>query len=918
MSKLFNATSTGTFSDNLTFTRPLTSALGVFEGGTKSKSVTIDTPAGTIVTEPLSLKGVFLNIDYVYKDATSIFTISLKGALGITHTYTYYVSSLYKEFNKRIGTTVSEYWQGFDLLNLDISWTPQLEVNFFCSSEQDLKLVGDEGTNFNHYFIPSTTTDFLTATTTPEIRIGSYLTPISSTDINGSYNHSGELSLVRIVNDTATTNTTDIVVWNQATLILQSNTETINQGGEGVMITPGATLSAAPGSILTLQGGQPLLGLNNSVISISGTNKLPYSFLDIDYPASTLVYTTTDNVSSWNTKDSILFTGNSAINTSESNTIVSTNANSFTVSVASLHDHLSISTSTSVFGNFYGAPVINLTRNTIVRATPAAYIRAEDNCQLHLYNVQLSNLGIAGNSFARGAVNLFNTETIIDKCSICTFPTSPAGINIDTKEASNFFITNNSICNAQYGIVQEKKPLVINPLSQSVIDSNVIINSQYGILTNYTDTITYKNNIVSHSTEDGITINNLTPLSILPITNIKEIDKNIVFANKNGVVIGNVDGSYITNTVCISNRANGLVSNPSTFSTNVSGVSSSHNILAGAVFNGAATGSEANVYNINTHHNEYIGLLLNNIYSTVSAVSSTFNKQQPVYINNCNKGILYLSNVYANNNNKSVVYNYSDQNGFNFFPTYLTTGIIDTAILEPTCLTLLNTKCEKFAVHDVIFNSTGPNITLTPTSNNFIEGSYIFSDCVFSATPFDDLSAKYQTDIYSEAGFVSMHHNKSFDKHIRYTPAGIIQSDTTEFVNSIFPISEKLTPQSPTLKLKSSKKVILIDNFDSNVPPTLIPEFLYVSVWVKKDSMWGSNDNPRLVVASNPTLKIGSDTIIDSQTATTTDWIQLTSTVPVASAVDSRGAVEMYVDCSGVSGGSIYVDRWAFTVSRTS
>ena len=918
MSKLFNVTSTGTFTGNQTFTRPLTSSLGIYESGTISKPITIISPAGVIGTEPVSLRGVFLNVDYVHKDATSTFTITLKGVLGITHTYTYNVSSLYKEYNKRIGTTTSQYWQGFNLLDLDISWTPQLEVQFSCTSEQDLKLVGGAGTNYNHYFIPSTVTDYLSATPNPGIRIGSYLSPIQSTDISGTYEHSGALPSTYIINDAAKTNTTDIIVWNQATLALQNNTEIINSGGVGIIAAPGSVLSAVPGCILTLNGGSPLIGLNGSTITLSGTDKLPYTFLDIDYPAGAFTFTTTDNINTWGVGDSVLLTGNSAVNTTERGTITAVNAGSFNILAASLHNHLSINNSFNIFGEFRGAPVVNVARDTVVRASPASYIRAEDSCELYLYNTQLSNLGVIGSSSSRGAVNLFNTSTIIDKCSICTFPIGGVGISIDTKEASSFTISNNSICNTQTGIIQEKRPSVINSLLQSVVSGNVIVNSQRGIATNYTDTVTYNNNIVSHSAEDGFVINTPGLLPVLPRTVIKEIDSNLLFANRNGIILGNVDGSFVTNITCIDNRQNGVVISPSTYSTRVSGISSAYNTLAGVVCNGASPGTEAEIYDVHTHHNDYIGLSLNSIHNTVSSVSATHNGQESVFINNCNKGILYLHDIYVNNNNKSVAYSYGDSGGFNFFPTYLIGGNIDTAKLEPTCITLFNTKCEKFVVHDIIFNSSGPNVTLIPLPNSFIEGSYLFSDCIFSDTPFDELSAKYQTEIFSEAGFVSMYHNKIYNKHYKYTPAGLIQSDFTEFKDPSSQISEKLTPQSATLKLKSSKKVIFIDNFDSSVPPNLEPEYLNVSVWVKKNSEWGSNDDPRLIIASNPTLRINEDTIIDTHSASTTDWFQLTSIVPVASAIDTRGAVEMYVDCSGSSGGSIFIDKWSHTITRSS
>ena len=153
-------------------------------------------------------------------------------------------------------------------------------------------------------------------------------------------------------------------------------------------------------------------------------------------------------------------------------------------------------------------------------------------------------------------------------------------------------------------------------------------------------------------------------------------------------------------------------------------------------------------------------------------------------------------------------------------------------------------------------------------------------------------------------------------KYYKYTPSGIVQSDSVVFKNNFYQISEKLTPTSSDIKLKSSKKIIFIDNFDGSIPPNLVPEYLYASVWVKKDAAWSINDHPRLVVANNPTLHIGSDTVISTHSTATTDWVQLSSITPIAAAIDTRGAIELYVDCSGTSGGSINVDQWEYKIDR--
>ena len=155
-----------------------------------------------------------------------------------------------------------------------------------------------------------------------------------------------------------------------------------------------------------------------------------------------------------------------------------------------------------------------------------------------------------------------------------------------------------------------------------------------------------------------------------------------------------------------------------------------------------------------------------------------------------------------------------------------------------------------------------------------------------------------------------MHEKNNAAHHQKYTAVGSIVADTSTFHNNTYQISEKITPASLILPIKSNSRIIAIDNFTNSVPSILAPTSLYVSVWVKKDSLWGNNSNPQLIVAANPLLNIQYDTVIDTHSSSTTDWVQLSSITPVATATTTRGAVEIFVQCSGNSGGSINIDSW--------
>ena len=98
------------------------------------------------------------------------------------------------------------------------------------------------------------------------------------------------------------------------------------------------------------------------------------------------------------------------------------------------------------------------------------------------------------------------------------------------------------------------------------------------------------------------------------------------------------------------------------------------------------------------------------------------------------------------------------------------------------------------------------------------------------------------------------------------------------------------------------------------MPPNLKTERLYADVWVKKSSDWNDNFSPQLIVAASPTLLIFEDTIIDTHSTNTTDWVRLSSANPIAIAAEIRGVIELYVGCRGNSGGSINIDDWAITI----
>jgi hypothetical protein len=122
----------------------------------------------------------------------------------------------------------------------------------------------------------------------------------------------------------------------------------------------------------------------------------------------------------------------------------------------------------------------------------------------------------------------------------------------------------------------------------------------------------------------------------------------------------------------------------------------------------------------------------------------------------------------------------------------------------------------------------------------------------------------------------------------------IIQTDSTTY-NTAAP-SEKMTPVSASLKLKSSvKRIAVADASTANV-----------SVYVRKSAAYNGNA-PRLMMKRNDTAGVTALTVCDTHAAAADAWEQLTYTTPT---VDDDCVLEFYVDCDGTAG-VVYVDDWA-------
>lgn len=894
MTQLFNVTNTGTLSLSTTLTRALSTVGASVNTGNTPTFITTETKFSPFFfAELLPIRGIFLHIHSVAPNAVGTLTIALSTDTQQTHTFNYPISALAQGKYNGIEYTSSQYWQGFNTGDIDLGNIAMFCVALSCNTTKELSILASN-TNFNRFIIPvSAWNDLGKFDPLSKITIGGYLHPDALT-----------VSAANILCDISA-DVGSINVTNGGTLNINSSGK-LNVSNDLLIVT-GGTLSAVDSASILLQNDAKFVGLDKSRIVLNGTPKLPYCNLAADLNAGDTQLATIEDISTWSTNDALLFLPNTSISvtdTSELATILSTNSNQITITAPVAHPHISIQSAPlfGILGNFLGSPVCNLTRTLTVDGLGNACFRAEDSCNLTIKNTGLLNLGYDIEK-KKGAINLFNNQTLIENCVLSGDSTNNTGVYIDAISASNFNLNNNVFASFPANAICVEGVFTNN--IESYITNNICTNTSTGMIISDAMKVSINGNLCTNNTSAGINIGNTN------VARVSTFRDNIFYKNKaEGATIRNLIGDIKNNTF-VFNQTKGVhfIFNNKFIPISATNINSAFNKDVGVHAQSTnVVGSYVSLSGIKSISNNK-GVVLDNIYGDVYTLSASNNTLTGVDVLNCFNGVLNLNNFNVAANGSNMVYRYPSNFNCNFQPTYLTNSIIGNST-DSTCITLLETNCEKFVVETTNFESTGPNITLTPSQTRLIEGSYIFSGCGFGPIKFDNIPTKYQSNILNESGFVVMHEKANESNHQKYTAVGSILADTSTFHDNTYQISEKITPASLTLPIKSNSRIIAIDNFTNGVPPVLSPTSLYVSVWVKKDALWGSNSNPQLIVAANPLLNIQYDTVIDTHSTSTTDWVQLSSISPVATASTTRGAVEIFIQCYGNSGGSINIDSW--------
>ena len=174
-----------------------------------------------------------------------------------------------------------------------------------------------------------------------------------------------------------------------------------------------------------------------------------------------------------------------------------------------------------------------------------------------------------------------------------------------------------------------------------------------------------------------------------------------------------------------------------------------------------------------------------------------------------------------------------------------------------------NTMFQIVNSDDCIFNGTA--VYASPNSLAFPVGTAVLTAQNFGQTANDNRS-------YFPNGTATM---------------GVVQSDSGT-VHGTDPLSEKLTPASASVKLRTGPKYVAVDSGSTST----------FSIFVQKNGSYNGNA-PRLLLLRQDSMGITADTVCATFSAGANTWQQLTYTTPTA---PQNGVWQFVIDCDGTAG----------------
>lgn len=245
--------------------------------------------------------------------------------------------------------------------------------------------------------------------------------------------------------------------------------------------------------------------------------------------------------------------------------------------------------------------------------------------------------------------------------------------------------------------------------------------------------------------------------------------------------------------------------------------------------------------------------------------------------------------------------------GICYYPILIKDANVGKSVSSSTFgagISLDSTKFSEFSVNNSTVSGGSSDFQLK-TTKNILEGSYLISNTNVGVLPVGVgvSTSNYQSDVLKTTGFAFTNMNNITGYHVTYLAAGnrSIDSTTTCNINETTSPSERLTPQSNSLKLRSGSKFVALSSGESTA----------IAVYVRKSTLATNGvayngTAPRLILKRNGAMGINSDILMDQLDTTSENFLKLAGVTPVVTDV---GVLEFYVDCDGTQGW-INIDNW--------
>jgi hypothetical protein len=244
--------------------------------------------------------------------------------------------------------------------------------------------------------------------------------------------------------------------------------------------------------------------------------------------------------------------------------------------------------------------------------------------------------------------------------------------------------------------------------------------------------------------------------------------------------------------------------------------------------------------------------------------------------------------------------------GTNYYPIIIKNANVGG--LSGSGILLDGTKFSQFYVYNSTVSGGTSDFRILG-SRSVVEGSYLISNTNVGPLPIGIgvSNSNYQSNVLKTTGFAFTNMNNASGYNVTYLAAGTRAVDSTikGNINTSTSPSERLTPQSNLLKLRSGSKFVALDQGQS----TRISVYIRKSSTAHGDSATYNGTAPRLMLKRNGAMGINSDLLIGQLDTTGDEFLEIYGTTL---AVTDPGVLEFYVDCDGTAGW-INIDNWTAT-----